>query len=134
MASISFMKSTLPAPAARAALHRPRICEEGDVVLRRHVPQEPVRDEDVLVAIEVEVRDQRAPAPVRSRDAGHLADIRERRRLPRAQRRVAVVVLEHVAHELAAVARAHLRLMTSHESNDDVVLRRTSSSGSMSVV
>ncbi len=78
--------------AARRRQQRLIVRQKRDVVLRRDVLGQTVGHEDVLVAVEVEVGEQRGPAPVAARDAG----------LPReiAERAVAVVVLQHVAHEL----------------------------------
>src|SRR2546425_8177479 len=59
-------------------------------------------DVDVLVAVQIEVRHEHAPAPVRPGHAGHLADVRERA--------VAVVEMQHVAGKLEIETVAHLGL------------------------
>ena len=79
------------------------VAQERNVILRRHVLGDSVGDVDVLVAIEVEIRDERAPAPVGARDAGHLPDV--------AERSVAVVQLQHVAHQLVMKAVLHFGLV-----------------------
>ena len=82
--------------------HRLVLPQERDVVLRRDVLGEAVRHIDVLGAVQIEVRDEGAPAPVRAGHAGQLADVRERA--------VAVVEMEHVAGELVVKAVADLGL------------------------
>ncbi len=77
--------------------------QERDVILRRHVPEDPVRDVDVLAAVQIEVGDQGAPTPVGSRHAGQLSHL--------AERAVAVVPVQHVAHELVVVAVLQLVLV-----------------------
>ena len=89
--------------APRGRAHRLVVRQEGDVVLRRDVLGEPVRHVDVLVAVEIEIGDERAPGPVRPGHAGELPDVGERA--------VAVVELEHVAHELVVVPVPQLGLI-----------------------
>ncbi len=91
-----------PLPFGRGH-HRLISGQKRDVALRGHVPQDAVRDVDILVTVQIVVRDQRAPAPVRPRHAGHLADL--------AERPVAVVQLEHVAHELVVIVVLQLGLV-----------------------
>ena len=79
------------------------IAQKRDVVLRRHILGHSAGDVDVLVAIEVEIRDEGAPTPVGARHAGHLANV--------AERPVAVVQLEHVAHQLIVKSVVHLGLI-----------------------
>ena len=88
--------------AARRLDHGFPAPQKCDVVLGRDVLGEPVRHVDVLVAVEIEIRDERAPAPVGSRHTRHLADVRERA--------VPVVQMEHVARELVMKVVAHLFL------------------------
>ena len=91
------------AAVVRHRSHRLAVRDERDVVLRRDVFRDAGRYEDVLVAIEIEIGDERAPAPIRSRDFRHLADI--------AERTIAIVVLEHVAHQLMVIATARATLI-----------------------
>src|SRR2546425_12445158 len=62
-------------------------------------------DVDVLVAVQIEVRHEHAPAPVRPGHAGHLADVRERA--------VAVVEMRSEEHtsELQSLAYLVCRLL-----------------------
>ena len=71
--------------------------------MRRDVLGQAVGHEDVLVTVEVEVGDQGRPAPVGAGDAALPGDV--------AERAVAVVVLEHVAHELVVEPLARLGLI-----------------------
>ncbi len=89
--------------ATRRLAHRLVVRQEGHVILRRDVFGEPVRDEDVFLAVEIEIRDQRAPGPVGAGHAGHLSDVCEPA--------VAVVQLQHVAHELVVIALTQLGLI-----------------------
>src|SRR2546422_6983255 len=52
--------------------------QKRDVVLGRDVLRQAVGDVDVLVAVQIEIGQERAPAPVGPGHAGHLADVRER--------------------------------------------------------
>src|SRR5258708_5474590 len=72
-------------------------------ILRDVTSQDTIGDENVFVAIEVEVRYQRAPTPIRSRHVRQLPDV--------AERAVAVVQLEHVAHELVVEVVRHSSLV-----------------------
>ncbi len=58
--------------------HRLLAREEGDVILRRHVLGKAVRDIDVLEAIQIEIREERAPAPVGPGHSSHLPNVAER--------------------------------------------------------
>ena len=89
--------------AARGLDHGLSVCQESDIVLRRDVLGEAVRHVDVFVAVKVEIRDERAPAPVRPSHARHLADVRERA--------VAVVELQHVPHQLVVIPLPQLGLV-----------------------
>ena len=91
------------APIVRHRSHRLPVRDERDVVLRRNVFRDAGRYEDVLVAIEIEISDQCAPAPVRARNSGDLTDV--------AERVVMIVSLEHVAHQLVMISAAHLGLL-----------------------
>ena len=77
--------------------------EESEILLRRDVAQQAVRHHDVLAAIQIEVADQRTPAPVGACHAGHLPDVTERA--------VRIAVLQHVAHELVAIVVLQLGLI-----------------------
>ena len=83
--------------------HRLLVGEERDVVLRCYVLGDAVGDVDVLVAVEVKIGEQRTPAPVCAGDTRHLADV--------AERTIAVIQLEHVAHQLVMKSVAHLGLV-----------------------
>jgi hypothetical protein len=85
----------------RFALHRGAVGEEGHVVLRRDVAGKAVGHVHVLAAILIEVRNERAPAPVGFGGAREVAHV--------AEGAVAVVALQHVAHELVMVPVTHLR-------------------------
>ena len=83
--------------------HRLVVGQEGDVVLRGYIPEDAVRDMDILVTVLIEIRDERAPAPVCARHAGHLPDL--------AERPVAVVQMERVARELMVIVVLQLGLV-----------------------
>ena len=71
-------RAEIDALAFRRGEHRLLAGEECDVILRRHVLGDAIRDVDVLVAVQIEISEQRAPAPVSARHARHLADVAER--------------------------------------------------------
>ncbi len=73
----------------------------GKVILSREVAGHAVGDVDVLAAVEVEIRDQRAPAPVGPGHARELADLRKRA--------IAVAQVQHVARELVVVSVLQFR-------------------------
>ena len=68
------------------------VSEEFDEILIRQVAVDAVGDEDVLEAVEVVIGDKRAPTPIGGGHPGDLPDL--------AEDAVAVVAMEHVAHEL----------------------------------
>ncbi len=72
-------------------------------VLVGHVLVDAVRDEDIRLAVEVEVRHERPPAPVRRVDPGELGDF--------AERTSAAIELQRVVLELVVIAAPHLRLV-----------------------
>src|SRR2546422_691086 len=90
------------AAPARGLDHGLPVRQKRDVVLGRDVLRQAVGDVDVLVAVQIEIGEERAPAPVRPGHAGHLADVRERT--------VAVVEMEHVAGKLIIEAVTQLGL------------------------
>ncbi len=115
-------RQKIDAPVLDRRYHRLIVREEGDVVLRGQIPRHAVGYMDVLVAILIEIGDQRTPAPVRRGDAGQLADV--------AERSIPVVEMEHVAHELVVIIVLELGLVNvpalerGHRLEAVVVLRQ----------
>ncbi len=92
------------ASPARGLDHGLPARQKRDVVLGGDVLGEAGGDVDVLVAVQVEIGQQHAPAPVRPGHTGHLADVRESA--------VAVVEVEHVARKLIIKPVPHVGLET----------------------
>ena len=85
---------------ARFAFHGGPVGQERHIVLRGDVPGEAVGHVDILAAILIEVREEGAPAPIGLGGARQIAHV--------AEGAVAVVALQHIAHELVAIPIAHL--------------------------